>query len=126
MAAEYNRPKRLISPSNSMLECGRTTPCHYPEKSGFGGRREREWGHRPRLSGNKENPFMRIYVIGNDGITPRHEPPAELDEGEIVVAANDQLHAAQLSGKRLLTLWNALPGVEKTEEGWRPGYADQS
>jgi len=56
---------------------------------------------------------MRIYVIGNDGITPRHEPPAELDEGEIVVAANDQLHAAQLSGKRLLTLWNALPGVEK-------------
>ena len=56
---------------------------------------------------------MRIYVTGNDGITPRHEPPAELDEGEIVVAANDQLHAAQLSGKRLLTLWNALPGVEK-------------
>jgi hypothetical protein len=56
---------------------------------------------------------MRIYIIGNDRITLSHEPPAELDEGEIVVAANDELHAAQLSGKRLLTRWNALPGVEK-------------
>ena len=56
---------------------------------------------------------MRIYVIGNDGITLCREPPAELDEGEVVVAASDELHAAQLSGKRLLTLWNALPGVEK-------------
>ena len=56
---------------------------------------------------------MRIYVIGNDGITLCREAPAELDEGEIVVAANHELHAAQLSGKRLLTLWNGLPGVEK-------------
>jgi hypothetical protein len=56
---------------------------------------------------------MRIYIITNDGITLCREPPAELDEREIVVASNDELHAAQLSGKRLLTLWNALPGVER-------------
>jgi hypothetical protein len=56
---------------------------------------------------------MRIYIIGNDAIALCREPPTELDEGEIVVASNDELHAAQFSGKRLLTLWNALPGVEK-------------
>ena len=56
---------------------------------------------------------MRIYVIGNDGITLCREPPAAVNEGEIVVASNEELHAAQLSGKRLLALWNALPGVEK-------------
>jgi len=56
---------------------------------------------------------MRIYIIGNEGIILCREPPPELDEGEILVTSNNELHAAQLSGKRLLTLWNALPGVEK-------------
>src|SRR5437773_12422060 len=31
--------------SNSMLRAGPTTPQDYPERSGFGRRREREWGH---------------------------------------------------------------------------------
>jgi uncharacterized protein DUF3489 len=56
---------------------------------------------------------MRIYIIGNDGITLCGEPPAIVKEGEIVVSASEELHAAALSGKRLLALWNALPGVEK-------------
>ena len=56
---------------------------------------------------------MRIYIFGNDGITLSREPPAAVNEGEIVVASNEELHAARLSGKRLLALWNALPGVEK-------------
>ena len=56
---------------------------------------------------------MRIYIIGNDGITLCHEAPAAVNEGEIMVASSEQLHAARLSGKRLLALWNALPGVEK-------------
>ena len=56
---------------------------------------------------------MRVYIIGNDGIILCREPPAAVNEGEIVVASNEELHAAQLSGKRLLALWNALPGVEK-------------
>ncbi len=56
---------------------------------------------------------MRIYIIGNDGITLCREPPAAVNDGEIAVASNEELHATPLSGKRLLALWNALPGVEK-------------
>jgi hypothetical protein len=61
----------------------------------------------------QENPVMRIYVIGNDGIRLCREPPAAVNEGEIVVGSNKELRAAPLNGKRLLALWNALPGVEK-------------
>ena len=47
---------------------------------------------------------MRIYIIGNDGITLCREPPAAVNEGEIVVASNEELHAAQLSyGEKLVT-----------------------
>ena len=56
---------------------------------------------------------MRIYIIGSDGITLCREPPAAVNEGEIAVASSEELHAARLSGKRLLALWNALAGVEK-------------
>src|SRR6267142_900959 len=100
--------------SNSMLDCGPTTPQDYPERSGFGRRRERECGHRrPRRRVNQEDPPMRIYIIGNDGITLCREVPAVVNEGEIAVASSEELHAAPLSGKRLLALWNALAGVEK-------------
>ena len=69
---------------------------------------------------------MRIYIIGNDGITLSCETPAALDEGEIAVASNEELHAAPLSGKRLLALWNALPGVEKRKKvGDRAALIDQ-
>ena len=59
---------------------------------------------------------MRIYIIGNDGITLCGEPPAAVNEGEIVAASNAELRAAVLSGKRLLALWNSLPGVEKRKK----------
>jgi len=36
-----------------------------------------------------------------------------VNDGEIVVASNEELHTAPVSGRRLLALWNALPGVEK-------------
>jgi hypothetical protein len=36
---------------------------------------------------------MRIYIIGNDGITLCREPPAGVNEGEIVVASNEELHS---------------------------------
>ena len=69
---------------------------------------------------------MRIYIIGNDGITLCREPPAAVNEGEIVVASSEELHAAPLSGKRLLALWNALPGVEKRRKiGDRGTLIDQ-
>jgi hypothetical protein len=56
---------------------------------------------------------MRVYIIGNDGITLYREAPATVNEGEIAVASKEELHAALLSGKRLLALWNALPDVER-------------
>jgi hypothetical protein len=69
---------------------------------------------------------MRIYIIGNDGITRCHEAPAVVAEGEIAVASKGELHAAPLSGKRLLGLWNALPGVEKRRKiGDRAALIDQ-
>ena len=52
---------------------------------------------------------MRIYIIGNDGITLCREARATLSDDEVAVASKEQLHAAPLSGKRLLALWNALP-----------------
>ena len=69
---------------------------------------------------------MRIYIIGNDGITLCREAPATVNEGEIAVASKEELHAAPLSGKRLLALWNALPGVEKRRKvGDREALIDQ-
>ena len=56
---------------------------------------------------------MRIYIIGNDGIALCREAPATVNDGEVAVASKEELHAAPLSGKRLLALWNALPGVER-------------
>ena len=69
---------------------------------------------------------MRIYIIGNDGITLCREAPATVNEGEIAVASKEELDAARLSGKRLLALWNALPGVEKRRKvGDREALIDQ-
>ena len=56
---------------------------------------------------------MRIYIIGNDGITLCRELPANIEKDEIAVASKEELQTTRLSGKRLLALWNALPGVEK-------------
>ena len=69
---------------------------------------------------------MRIYIIGNDGITLSREAPATLSDDEVAVTSKEQLHAAPLSGKRLLALWNALPGVEKRRKvGDRKALIDQ-
>jgi hypothetical protein len=53
---------------------------------------------------------MRVYI------TRCGEEPATIDDGEIAIASNAELHAAPLSAKRLLALWNALPGVEKRKK----------
>ena len=34
---------------------------------------------------------MRVYIIGNEGITLCREPPEAVNEGEIVVASNEEL-----------------------------------
>ena len=69
---------------------------------------------------------MRNYIIGDDGITLCREALAAVNEGEIAVASKEELHAVRLSGKRLLALWNALPGAEKRRKvGDREALIDQ-
>jgi hypothetical protein len=69
---------------------------------------------------------MRIYIIGNDGVTLCCGAQAIVNDGEIAVASKEELHAAPLSGKRLLALWNALPGAEKRRKvGDRETLIDQ-
>src|SRR6476646_7621402 len=69
---------------------------------------------------------MRVYIIGSDGITLCRKMPAAVNDGEIAVASNEELRAAPLSAKRLLALWNALPGVEKRKKvGDRDALVDQ-
>jgi hypothetical protein len=43
---------------------------------------------------------MRVYIIGNDGITLCRKAPATVNDGEIAVASNEELHAAPLSPPR--------------------------
>ena len=75
---------------------------------------------------NQENPPMRTYIIGNDGIALCRKAPATVSEGEIVVASKEELQAAPLNGKRLLALWNALPGADKRRKvGDREALIDQ-
>src|SRR6201987_5202322 len=69
---------------------------------------------------------MRVCIIGKDGITLCREASKAVNDGEIAVASNEELHAAPLSAKRLLALWNALPGVEKRKKvGDRDALIDQ-
>ena len=69
---------------------------------------------------------MRTYIIGNDGIALCRETPAAVNDGEMVVSSKEELLAAPLNGKRLLALWNALPGVEKRRRvGDRAALIDQ-
>jgi hypothetical protein len=52
--------------------------------------------------------------------------PASVTDGETAVASKEELRAAPLRGKRLLALWNALPGVEKRKKvGDRGALIDQ-
>src|SRR4029077_3416410 len=60
---------------------------------------------RNRRRVKQAHPLMRIYIIGSDGIALCHKAPATLNDGEIAVASNEELHAAPLSAQRLLALW---------------------
>jgi hypothetical protein len=81
---------------------------------------------RNRRRVNQEHPLLRVYIIDNDGITLCRKAPATVNDGEIAVASNEELHAAPLSGRRLLALWNALRGVPKRRKvGDRDTLIDQ-
>ena len=56
---------------------------------------------------------MRVYIINADDLIVSRAAPVQPSENEIVVSSLDELRAARLSGKRLLALWNGLPGVDR-------------
>src|SRR6202521_2449811 len=69
---------------------------------------------------------MRVYIINADNLIVSREAPAKPGENEIVVASIDELRAARLSGKRLLALWNGLPGVGRLSKvGNREALVDR-
>jgi Protein of unknown function (DUF3489) len=69
---------------------------------------------------------MRVYIINTDTVVVSREAPLQPGENEIIVASLDELRAARLSGKRLLALWNGLPGVERlTKVGNRAALVDR-
>jgi hypothetical protein len=56
---------------------------------------------------------MRVYIINADDLVTARKAPIEPRENEIAVASIEELHAARLSAKRLLALWNGLSGAER-------------
>ena len=52
-------------------------------------------GTRRRV--NQETLPMRIYILGNDGITLCRAAPETVNEGETAVASKEELHAAPLA-----------------------------
>ena len=56
---------------------------------------------------------MRAYIINPDDLITVRKGPVEPRENEIGIASVEELHAARLCGKRLLALWNGLPGAER-------------
>src|ERR1700736_1680848 len=109
-----------------MLESGQTTPQHYREWTGFGRRREREWGHGGTAAGSLRSTHSCASI--SLAMTGSRCAARRLQQS---TTARLPLHrmrscAAPLSAKRLLALWNALPGVEKRKKvGDRDALIDQ-
>src|SRR5260370_23678848 len=69
---------------------------------------------------------MRVYIINTDDLIVSREAPAEPGDNEIIIASLDEFRAARLSGKRLLALWNGLPGVDRLSKvGKREALVDR-
>jgi hypothetical protein len=67
---------------------------------------------------------MRVYIINADDLVTVRRGSIEPRENEIAVTSIEELHAARLSGKPLLALWNGLPGAERlTKVGDRAALA---
>jgi Protein of unknown function (DUF3489) len=56
---------------------------------------------------------MRVYIINASDLLVSREARVEPREDEIIIGSLDELRAARISGKRLLALWNGLPGVAR-------------
>jgi hypothetical protein len=84
---------------NLMLSYGRATPQIMPNRVAFLADESVSVvtvGTVPTQTGDSTH---RIHIIGNDGITLCREPPTAVNEGEIVVASQDEAAAANRGGR---------------------------
>ena len=63
---------------------------------------------------------MRVYIIGNDGITLCGEPPAAVNEGETVVASIEELHASPAQQQAAVGAVERAARCREAKEGQRP------
>jgi Protein of unknown function (DUF3489) len=69
---------------------------------------------------------MRVYIINASDLIVSREAPVKPGEDEIIVGSLEELRAARLSGKRLLALWNDLPGAARLSKvGDREALVDR-
>ena len=68
---------------------------------------------------------MRSYIIGTDGITLCGEPPAAVNEGEIVVVSNENCTRPGSAPSGCWRCGTPCP-MSRSGEGGRPRRADRS
>src|SRR5258708_6401938 len=69
---------------------------------------------------------MRVYIIGNDGITLCRTAPATVNNGEIGGGSNGEPAGAPVRAKGLAGVGDRLPGLEKGKKvGDRDWVAEQ-
>ena len=54
---------------------------------------------------------MAIYIIHGERVTACDAVPAKLSKGSLIVRSADEIASSNLPSPRLVSLWNALPGV---------------
>jgi len=54
---------------------------------------------------------MATYIINGERVTAHAAVPANVPKGSLIVRSVDQIETSDLTASRLVSLWNALPGV---------------
>jgi len=54
---------------------------------------------------------MAIYIIRGERVTAHAVSPAKAPKGSLMIRSADEIGSSHLTTSRLVSLWNALPGV---------------
>jgi len=54
---------------------------------------------------------VAIYIIRGERVTAHAEPPAKAPKGSLIIHSAEEIESSDLTASRLVSLWNALPGV---------------
>jgi hypothetical protein len=54
---------------------------------------------------------MAIYIIHGKCVTAHAATPARVPKGSLIIRSADEIESSDLTASRLVSLWNALPGV---------------